>query len=98
LPKYQDKKETSSKVWLYCAHKKLIIAFVWTFALVSIVILSQEGGGMTFTSYMVFFFVALVSTVAVETIIPEKEKTGSELINEIQDMRYRLEEIKKRSD
>jgi phosphoribosyl-ATP pyrophosphohydrolase len=47
---------------------------------------------------MVFFFVALVSTVAVETIIPEKEKTGSELINEIQDMRYRLEEIKKRSD
>ena len=42
---------------------------------------------------MVFFFIALVSTVAVETMIPEKEKTGSEFMNELQDIRSKLDEL-----
>jgi len=77
--------------------KKLIIAFVWTFALAAIVIVSLEGFGMTFAGYMVFFFIALVSTVVVETMIPEKEKPGSELLNELQDIRSRLDELTKGS-
>jgi predicted permease len=77
--------------------KKLIIAFIWTFVLAAIVIISLEGGGMTFAGYMVFFFIALVSTVAVETIIPEK-KPDNELLNELRDMRSRLDELTKGSD
>jgi hypothetical protein len=77
--------------------KNLIIAFVWTFVLVAIVIVSLEGGGMTFFGYMVFFFIALVSTVAVETMIPEKKEPGSELMNELRDMRSRLDELTKGS-
>ena len=78
--------------------KKLIIAFVWTFVLAAIVIVSLEGGGMTFAGYMVFFFIALVSTVAVETMIPEKKHLGSERLSELQDMRSRLDELAKGSD
>ncbi len=77
--------------------KKLIIAFVWTFVLAAIIIVSLEGFGMTFAGYMVFFFIALVSTVAVETMIPVKEKPGSELMNELQDIRSRLDELTKGS-
>jgi len=53
--------------------KKLIIASVWIFVLAAIVIVSLEGGGMTFAGYMVFFFIALASTMAVETMIPNKK-------------------------
>jgi hypothetical protein len=77
--------------------KKLIIAFVWTFVLAAIVIVSLEGGGMTFAGYMVFFFIALVSTMAVETMIPDKMQPGSELLSEFQDIRSRLDEFKKES-
>ncbi len=77
--------------------KKLIIAFVWTFVLAAIIIVSLEGFGMTFAGYMVFFFIALVSTVVVETMIPVKEKPGSELMNELQDIRSRLDELTKGS-
>jgi hypothetical protein len=77
--------------------KKLIIAFVWTFALAAIVILSLDGFSMTFAGYMIFFFIALVSTVAVETMIPEREKLGSELLSELHDIRSRLDEFKKES-
>ena len=73
--------------------KKMIIAFVWTFVLVAVVILSLEGFGMTFAGYMVFFFIALVSTVAVETMIPDEKQHGSELLNELQDIKSRLDEI-----
>ena len=77
--------------------KKLIIAFVWTFVLAAIVILSLEGSGMTFAGYMVFFFIALVSTIAVETMIPEKEKPEIDLLNELRDVRSRLDELAKGS-
>jgi hypothetical protein len=78
-------------------NKKLIIAFVWTFVLAAIVIVSLEGSGMTFAGYMVFFFIALASTMAVETMIPDKSRSGSELLSEIQDLRSRLDEIAKGS-
>ena len=78
--------------------KKLIIAFVWTFVLATIVILSLEGFDMIFAGYMIFFFIALVSTVAVETMISEKKHPGSELLSELQDIRSRLDDLTKRSD
>jgi hypothetical protein len=78
-------------------NKKLIIAFVWTFVLVAIVILSLEGFGMTFAGYMIFFFIALASTMAVETMIPDKKQRGSKLLSEFQDIRSRLDELKKES-
>jgi archaellum biogenesis protein FlaJ (TadC family) len=77
--------------------KNLIIAFVWTFVLVSTVILSLEGFGMSFAGYMIFFFIALVSTVAVEIMIPDKKQHGSELLNELHNLRSRLDEITKGS-
>jgi hypothetical protein len=78
-------------------NNKLIRAFVWTFVLAAIVIVSLEGSGMTFAGYMVFFFIALASTMAVETMIPDKSRSGSELLSEIQDLRSRLDEIAKGS-
>jgi len=37
------------------------------------------------------------SSSPVETMIPEKEKTGSELMNELQDIRSKLDELAKGS-
>jgi len=76
--------------------KKLIIAFVWTFVLAAVVLVFLEGG-MSFFGYMVFLFVALASTLAVETLIPDKERSGSELLSEIRELRTRLDEIAKGS-
>ncbi len=53
--------------------KKLIIAFVWIFVLAVIVILFLQESGMTFGGYMILFFIALASTVAVEIMIPDKK-------------------------
>ncbi len=78
--------------------KKLIIAFVWAFFLVAVVVLSLEGFGMTFAGYMIFFFVALASTVAVETMRPGEEKPARELLNELHDIRSRLDELEKGPD
>jgi hypothetical protein len=59
--------------------KNLIIAFIWIFMLVSVVILYLEGFGTSFTGYVIFFVIALVSTLAVEAIIPEKMQKTSEI-------------------
>lgn len=77
--------------------KKLIISFVWTFVLVAIVMLSLEGGGMTFAGYMVFFFITLASTMVVEIMIPDEKRLGSEQLSEPHDVRSRLDESKKES-
>ena len=77
--------------------KKLIIAFVWTFVLAAVVLVFLEEGSMSFVGYLVFFFVALASTLAVETLIPEKGRFGSKLLSEIQKLRSRLDEIAKGS-
>ena len=77
--------------------KKLIIAFVWTFVLAAVVLVFLEEVGISFFGYMVFFFVALASTLAVETMIPDKGRSGSELLSEIRELRSRLDEIAKGS-
>jgi hypothetical protein len=77
--------------------KKLIIDFVWTFVLAAVVLVFLEEGGMSFVGYMVFFFVALASTLAVETLIPDKGRSGSELLSEVRELRSRLDEIAKGS-
>ena len=76
-------------------NKKLIIAFVWTFVLATIVTVSLEGSAITFAGYMILFFIALASTVAVETMLSEKKHPGSELLSELQDIRSRLDELTK---
>jgi hypothetical protein len=53
--------------------KNLIIAFIWLFVLVSVVLLYLEDFGMSFAGYIVFFAIALMSTLAVQFSIPEKK-------------------------
>ena len=77
--------------------KNLIIAFVWTFVLAAIVIVSLEGGGMTFTGYLVFFLIALTSTVAVEALIPGERQLGRELQTELESIKSRLDELQAES-
>lgn len=77
--------------------KKLIIVFVWLFFLMATVMLYLENFDMSFVGYLMFFFIALVSSFAVETLIPEREKLGDELLNELRDLRSRLDELSKGS-
>lgn len=77
--------------------KKLIIVFVWMFFLMATVMLYLEGFGMSFVGYLIIFFMALVSSFAVETLIPEREKLGDDLQNELQDLRSRLDELSRNS-
>ena len=79
-------------------NKKLIIAFVWIFMLATIIMLYLEDFGTSFFGYMVLFFIALASTVAVEIMIPEKKHPGSGVLNELQDIRSKLNELTKGSD
>ena len=77
--------------------KKLIIAFVWIFILAAIVIVSLEEGGMTFAGYLVFFFMAMTSSVAVEALMPGERQLGSELQTELESIRSRLDELQAES-
>ena len=71
--------------------KNLIIAFTWTFALVSVVVLSWQG--MVFAGYMAFFVMALVATLAVDALIPSGQPAGTELQREVRELRARLDEL-----
>ena len=73
--------------------KNLIIAFIWTFVLVSVVALSWEGFGMSFAGYMMFFVIALVATLAVETMIPGAQPARTEVQRELQELKARLDEL-----
>ena len=73
--------------------KNLIIAFTWTFVLVSVVVLSWEGFGMSFAGYMMFFVMALVATLAVDALIPGAHPAGTELQRELRELRARLDEL-----
>ncbi len=73
--------------------KNLIIAFTWTFALVSVVMLSWQGQGMEFMGYMMFFVMALVATLAVDALIPGAQPAGTELQRELRELRARLDEL-----
>ena len=77
--------------------KKLIIVFVWTFFLMATVMLYLEESGTSFVGYLIFFFIAMVSSFAVETLIPEKEKNGYSLQNELLEIRSRLDELSRSS-
>lgn len=77
--------------------KKLIIVFVWAFFLMATVMLNLEGSGMSFVGYLMFFLIALVSSFAVETLIPEREKLGDELLKELRYLRSRLDELSRSS-
>ncbi len=71
--------------------KNLLIAFIWTFVLVSVLVLSGERYGMEFVGYMIFFVMALVSTIAVEVIIPGSKVAASELEKELKELRARFD-------
>jgi cobalamin biosynthesis protein CobD/CbiB len=73
--------------------KNLIIAFTWTFVLVSVVVLSWQGQGMEFMGYMMFFVMALVATLAVDALIPGAQPAGTELQRELRELRARLDEL-----
>ena len=73
--------------------KNLIIAFTWTFVLISVVVLSWEGFGMSFAGYMLFFVMALVATLAVNAMIPGAQPAGTELQRELQDIKAKLAEL-----
>ena len=78
--------------------KNLIISFVWTFMLATVLILSWEGFGMTFVGYLILFFIALVSTVTVEILIPEKKHPGSEVLSELQNIKSKLNKLTAESE
>ncbi len=73
--------------------KNLIIAFTWTFVLVSVVVLSWEGFGMSFAGYMIFFVMALVATLAVDSLVPGAQPAGTELQREFQELKARMDEL-----
>ena len=73
--------------------KNLIIAFTWTFVLVSVVVLSWQGQGMEFMGYMMFFVMALVATLAVEALVPGAQPAGTELQRELRVLRARMDEL-----
>ncbi len=79
-------------------NKKLIIGFVWMFIMTILAVESLKGDSITFAGYMILFFIALGSTVAVETMIPDKMHHGIELKNEIEDLKLKLNEFTKRTD
>jgi hypothetical protein len=73
--------------------KNLIIAFTWTFVLVSVVVLSWQGYGMEFVGYVMFFVMALVATLAVDALVPGAQPVGTELQRELQELKARMDEL-----
>jgi hypothetical protein len=73
--------------------KNLIIAFTWTFVLVSVVVLSWQGYGMSFVGYLIFFVMALVATLAVDALVPGAQPAGAELQRELRELRARMDEL-----
>jgi hypothetical protein len=72
--------------------KNLIIAFTWTFVLISIIVISWQGQGMEFMGYMMFFVMALIATIIVEALFPGKPE-NTELKTELMEMRARLDAL-----
>ncbi len=73
--------------------KNLIIAFTWTFVLVSVVVLSWQGNEITFGGYLMFFLMAFVATLAVEALVPGAQPAGTELQREFQKLKARLDKL-----
>ena len=77
--------------------KNMIIAFVWTFILAATALVSLEGEGLSFAGYVVFFLIALTSTLVVDVLIPGERQLGSELQTELDSIRSRLDELQAES-
>ena len=77
--------------------KNMIIGFVWTFVLTAIVLVSLAGEGLSFAGYVLFFLIALTSTVAVDALISGERQLGSELHAELENIRSRLDELQSKS-
>ena len=81
--------------------KNLIIACVWTFVIVLVAgfllagILWTDYNMVTnaFNAGLLFFFIALTSTGAIVYLIPESMNPETELTDELQDIRSRLDEL-----
>jgi hypothetical protein len=73
--------------------KKLIIAFTWIFILFSVLVNSWQGNELTFGGYLMFFFMGLVASLAVEAMIPGAQPAGSEVQRELRELRARLNKL-----
>jgi hypothetical protein len=81
--------------------KNLTIACVWIF--VTVIVVGYLLGGILWTDYkmminvfnvgLLFFFIALIYTGAIAYLIPENMKPEDELINELQNIRSKLEKL-----
>jgi len=77
--------------------KKLIIAFTWIFILASVIVNSWQGNELTFGGYLVFFFMGLVASLAIETMTPGVKSAGSEVQRELRDLRARMDKLNEES-
>ena len=74
--------------------KNLIIACVWAFVIVMLVGLFWLGDVTSvFNVGLLFFFIALIFTGAIAYSIPENLSLPTDLIDEIQDIRSKLDEL-----
>jgi len=74
--------------------KNLIIACVWTFVIVMLVGLFWLGDMTSvFNVGLMFFFIALMFTGAIAYSIPENLSLPTELIDELQEIKSKLNEL-----
>ena len=73
--------------------KNMVIAFAWTFVLVSVVTLYLQGEQLSFMGYLMFFMVALVATFFIEAIIPGTKSGITELKEELGVLKVKLDKL-----
>ena len=74
--------------------KNLMIACVWTFVIVMLVGLFWLGDMTSvFNVGLMFFFIALIFTGAIAYSIPEYPSPPTELIDELQEIKSKLNEL-----
>ena len=73
--------------------KNMVIAFAWTFVLVSVVTLYLQGEQLSFMGYLMFFMVALVATFFIEAIIPGTKSGITELREELGVLKVKLDKL-----
>ncbi len=88
--------------------KNLVIACAWLALSIVYVLLIWLGAGYSpnptqwlinmQNDFLVIFVITLIFSGAIAFLLPEKTKTEPELINELQDMRSRLEKLDAKVD
>lgn len=73
--------------------KNLIIAFTWAFVIVTVITETLKGKGLSFAGYMVLFFLDLVASLAVETMIPDAQVAANMVQNELRELEARIDKI-----